>query len=58
MKDTLNQSKIQQLLRKGVRIDRPETITIGKEVSCDQISDNRVVIHSGCKVYGSRTAIM
>jgi len=58
MKDTPNQSKIQQLIRKGVRIDRPETITIGKEVSCDQISDDRVVIHSGCKVYGSRTLIM
>ena len=58
MKVTLNQSKIQQLIRKGVRIDRPETITIGEEVSCDQISDNRVVIHSGCKVYGSRTVIM
>ncbi len=58
MKDTLNQSKIQQLIRKGVRIDRPETITIGEEVSCDQISDNRVVIHSGCKVYGSHTVIM
>jgi UDP-N-acetylglucosamine/UDP-N-acetylgalactosamine diphosphorylase len=58
MGDTLNQSKIQQLIRKGVRIDRPETITIGEEVSCDQISDNRVVIHSGCKVYGSHTVIM
>jgi len=58
MKDTLNQSKIQQLIRKGVRIDRPEAITIGEEVSCDQISDNRVVIHSGCKIYGSHTVIM
>jgi len=58
MKNTLNQSKIQQLIRKGVRIDRPETITIGEDVSCDQISDNRVVIHSSCKIYGSRTVIM
>jgi UDP-N-acetylglucosamine/UDP-N-acetylgalactosamine diphosphorylase len=58
MKNTLNQSKIQQLIRKGVRIDRPETITIGEEVSCDQISDKGVVIHSGCKIYGSRTVIM
>jgi len=40
MRDTSNQSKIQQLIRKGVRIDRPETITIGEEVLCDQISDN------------------
>jgi len=58
MKNTPNQSKIQELIGKGVKIDRPETITIGEEVSCDQISDNGVVIHSGCKIYGSRTAIM
>lgn len=55
---TSNHTKVKQLIRKGVRIDRPETITIGEEVSCDQISDNRVVIHSGCKIYGSRTVIM
>ena len=58
MRNILNQSKIQQLIRKGVKIDRPETITIGEEVLCDQISDKRVVIHSGCKIYGSRTVIM
>ncbi|MBW1674236.1 MAG: hypothetical protein JRJ45_11455 [Deltaproteobacteria bacterium] len=58
MRNILNQSKIQQLIRKGVKIDRPETITIGEEVLCDQISDKKVVIHSGCKVYGSRTVIM
>lgn len=52
------QSKIQKLIRKGVTIDRPETITIGEEVSCDQISNDRVVIHSGCKIYGSGTLIM
>ncbi|MBW2001004.1 MAG: hypothetical protein JRI30_00610 [Deltaproteobacteria bacterium] len=53
-----NHTKVNQLIQKGVRIDRPETITIGEEVSCDRISDNRVVIHSGCKIYGSRTVIM
>jgi len=58
MKDTLHHSKIKQLIEKGVKIDRPETITIGEDVSCDRISDNRVVIHSGCKIYGSRTVIM
>ncbi len=55
---TSNHTKVKQLIRKGVRIDRPESITIGEEVSCDQISDNRVVIHSGCKIYGSHTVIM
>jgi len=58
MKNTPNQSKIQQLIQKGVRIDHPETITIGEEVLCNQISDNGVVIHSGCKIYGSHTLIM
>ena len=58
MKNTPHQSKVQQLIEKGVKIERPETISIGEEVSCNQISDDRVVIHSGCKIYGSRTVIM
>jgi len=58
MKNAPNQSKIKQLIKKGVRIDRPETITMGEEVSLDLISDDRVIIHSGCKIYGSNTLIM
>lgn len=58
MKDTSNHTKLKQLIQKGVRIDHPETVVIGEEVSCDRISGNRVIIHPGCKVYGSRTAIM
>ena len=58
MKNIPHQSKVQQLIEKGVKIDRPETITIGEEVSCDHISNSSVVIHSGCKIYGSSTVIM
>ena len=58
MKAELNHTKIEQLIAKGVRIDRPETITIGEEVSVDRISGDMVTIHSGCKLYGSSTLIM
>jgi len=58
MKNTPNHSKIEQLIRKGVKIYSPENITIGKDVSVDGISGDRVVIHSGCKIYGSTTLIM
>ncbi len=58
MKATSSHNKVKQLIKKGVRIDRPETIIIGEEVSCDRISGNGVVIHSGCKIFGTRTLIM
>jgi len=58
MKDTPNPSKVEQLKEKGVRIYNPENTTIGEEVSADRISGDKVVIHSGCKIYGSSTLIM
>ena len=58
MKDALNHSKVEQLIKKGVRIHCPETITIGEDVSIDRISGDGVLIHSGCKIYGSTTLIM
>ncbi len=58
MKDSPNRSKVEQLIKKGVRIHNPETITIGQEVSVDRISGNGVSVHSGCKIYGSNTLIM
>ena len=39
------QSKISQLINKGVRIARPDSIEIGEEVDIDQISGDGVVIH-------------
>ncbi|GAG19306.1 unnamed protein product, partial [marine sediment metagenome] len=53
MKHAPDRSKVEQIIEKGVRIYSPGTITIGEEVSIDRISGDRVIIHSGCKVYGS-----
>lgn len=58
MKDAPNRSEVERLIKKGVRIYNPENITIGEEVSVDRISGDRVVIHTGCKIYGSSTLIM
>jgi len=57
MKDIKGNSKVQQLLEKGVRIYNPETITLGEEVPVDGISGDGVVIHSGSKIFGSATVI-
>jgi len=58
MKVTPKHSKIEELIKKGVKVYCPESITIGEEVSIDRISGDRVVIHSGCKIYGSTSLIM
>lgn len=58
MKNTSNHSKVEQLIRKGVKVCSPENIAIGEDVSVDGISGDRVAIHSGCKIYGSSTLIM
>ena len=51
-------SKIEKLLKKGVMIPKPEGIEIGPEVDTDRISSDGVVIHAGCKLYGSSTLIL
>ena len=53
-----NQSRVMQLMRKGVKIHNPDSITIGDDVSLDRISGDGVVIHGGCRLFGSATAIM
>ncbi len=52
-----NISKLEALIEKGVKIPNPHSIEIGDEVNIDKISGSRVVIHSGCKIYGSSTLI-
>ncbi|CAN2042874.1 UDP-N-acetylglucosamine pyrophosphorylase [Candidatus Magnetomoraceae bacterium gMMP-15] len=54
----MNKQKIKQLLNKGVQIPCPESIEIGDEVDIERISDNGVIIHTGCKIFGSSTFIM
>ena len=51
-------SKIERLLEKGVKIPNPKSIEIGSEVDTDKISGDGVVIHAGCKLYGSSTLIL
>ena len=51
-------STIEKLLKKGVKIPNPQRIEIGSEVDTDRISGDGVVIHTGCKLYGSSTLIL
>lgn len=44
-------------MKKGVRIAAPESIEIGPEVDPDRISGDGVVIHAGCRIFGSGTLI-
>lgn len=52
------ESKIAQIINKGVRVDCPHSIEIGKEVDVDKISGQGVVIHVGSKIYGDATLIL
>jgi len=51
-------SKVKQLIDKGVSIKSPGAITIGEDVSVDLISGDGVIIHAGSKIFGSKTLIM
>jgi len=53
-----NQQKIDQLIKKGVVIPNPESVEIGEDVKIENISSDRVVIHSGCRLFGKSTLIM
>lgn len=48
--------KIQELIKKGVRITNPVTIDVGEEVNIDNISHD-VTIYPGCRIYGEKTVI-
>ena len=52
------ESKIMQLINKGVHIARPDSIEIGEEVDIDKISGEGVVIHAGSKIFGNSTVIL
>jgi UDP-N-acetylglucosamine/UDP-N-acetylgalactosamine diphosphorylase len=53
-----NKTKIAQLIRKGVRVDCPDSIEVGNEVDVDKISGQGVVIHAGSKILGADTLIL
>ena len=50
-------SKIEQLIKKGVNIPSPFTMDVGDEVNVDQISGKGVKIYPGCRIYGEKTVI-
>jgi UDP-N-acetylglucosamine/UDP-N-acetylgalactosamine diphosphorylase len=50
--------KIEQLIKKGVKIPNPQSVEIGSEVNIDKISGEGVVIYSGCKIFGNSTLIL
>jgi len=52
------ESKIMQLINKGVHIARPDSVEIGEEVDIDKISGEGVVIHAGSKIFGNSTVIL
>jgi UDP-N-acetylglucosamine/UDP-N-acetylgalactosamine diphosphorylase len=53
-----NMSKIEKLIEKGVKINRPTSVEIGDEVDIDRISADGVVIYAGCKIFGAETLIL
>ena len=52
------ETKIAELIAKGVRIACPESIEIGAEVDVDRISSEGVTIHAGSKIFGDATLIL
>jgi len=52
------ESKIIELLNKGVQIPNPQSVEISNDIDSDRISADNVVIHSGCKIFGSKTLIL
>ncbi|HUV50421.1 MAG TPA: hypothetical protein VMW78_05310 [Anaerolineae bacterium] len=49
--------KIENLIKKGVKIPNPGGVEIGDDVNIDRISGNGTIIYSGCKIFGSSTLI-
>ncbi len=51
-------SKIENLIKKGVQINRPSSVEIGEDVDINRISADGVVIYGGCKIFGADTLIL
>ncbi len=51
-------SKVEQLIKRGVKITNPQSIEIGSDVNINNISSNGVELYSGCKIYGANTVIL
>ena len=53
-----NMSKVEKLIKKGVKVNQPSSVEIGDEVDAGRISADGVVIYAGCKIFGADTLIL
>ena len=53
-----SKEKVEQLMRKGVAVPKPQSVLIGAEVEPDRIAGDGVVIYPGCKIFGEKILIM
>ena len=51
-------TKVEKLIKKGVKIDQPDSVEIGDEINVDRISAQGVVIYAGSKIFGADTLIL
>lgn len=49
---------ITTLIKKGIKIPNPESVYVSEDVNPDRISNENVVIYSGCKIIGENCLIM
>jgi len=52
-----NRTRVEALIRKGVQIENPGSVQVGREVDAERISGQGVVIYAGCKLFGASTLI-
>jgi UDP-N-acetylglucosamine/UDP-N-acetylgalactosamine diphosphorylase len=50
-------NKIAALIKKGVHLPAPDSVEIDAAVDVARISDDGVVIHAGCRLFGDKTLI-
>ena len=53
-----SRDNVEILMKRGVRILKPETVYIGEDVDPERISKERVTIYPGCRIFGNDTLIM
>ena len=51
-------TKVEKLIKKGVKINQPDSVEIGDEINEDRISAQGVVIYAGSKIFGTDTLIL
>lgn len=51
-------TKVEQLIKKGVKIAAPLSVEIGDEVNIDNISSKGVTLYAGVKIFGDSTVIL